>query len=219
MEPESPQAALERLVRETGADYAGLSRLLGRNAAYIQQFVKRGVPRKLDEEDRKILAEFFGVDERVLGAPAGTRTRSEGAQRLISVARLDVGASAGHGADPGDEAIVSHIGFDGRWLRQLCSGREADLSLIQVEGDSMSPTLADGDDILVDRSDAGEHVRDGIYVLKRDDALLVKRIALSPSAGTISITSDNDAYPSWQECETSEINILGRVVWFGRKVR
>ncbi len=42
------RANLDRLIRERGETYGGISKLLGRNAAYIQQFVKRGSPRKLD---------------------------------------------------------------------------------------------------------------------------------------------------------------------------
>jgi len=48
------RAALARLITERGEDYAGLSRLIGRNAAYIQQFIKRGTPRRLAEPDRRI---------------------------------------------------------------------------------------------------------------------------------------------------------------------
>ena len=44
------RAALQRLIEERGEDYAGLSRLLGRNPAYVQQFIKRGSPRRLAEE-------------------------------------------------------------------------------------------------------------------------------------------------------------------------
>ena len=53
---------LDRLIRENGDDYSGLSKMLGRNAAYIQQFIKRGTPRKLDPEDRLRLASFYGID-------------------------------------------------------------------------------------------------------------------------------------------------------------
>ena len=55
------RAALQRLIEERGEDYAGLSRLLGRNAAYIQQYIKRGNPRKLAEDDRRLLARYFAV--------------------------------------------------------------------------------------------------------------------------------------------------------------
>ena len=63
---------LDRLIRENGDDYSGLSKMLGRNAAYIQQFIKRGTPRKLDPEDRLRLASFYGIDEQLLGGPPPT---------------------------------------------------------------------------------------------------------------------------------------------------
>ena len=50
------RAALERLIRERGEAYAGLSRLIGKNPSYIQQFIKRGSPKKLEEQDRQRLA-------------------------------------------------------------------------------------------------------------------------------------------------------------------
>ena len=82
---------LERLIQERGVNYSSLSRLLGRNAAYIQQYIKRNSPRHLDENDRMVLARFFGVDERVLGAPA---RRSGPVIELVQVPILDVDASA-----------------------------------------------------------------------------------------------------------------------------
>jgi len=67
------RVALARLIDERGEDYAGLSRLLGRNAAYIQQFIKRGSPRRLAESDRRILARYFGVEEALLELPEARR--------------------------------------------------------------------------------------------------------------------------------------------------
>lgn len=63
------RSVVERLIRERRDDYANLSRLLGRNPAYMQQFIKRGIPRKLAEEDRRRLATYFNIDERELGGP------------------------------------------------------------------------------------------------------------------------------------------------------
>src|SRR5690348_6312367 len=62
-----PREALARLLKEKGEDFAGLSRLIGKNPAYIQQFIKRGTPRKLDEDDRRTIARYLGVDEALLG--------------------------------------------------------------------------------------------------------------------------------------------------------
>jgi phage repressor protein C with HTH and peptisase S24 domain len=51
-----------------------------------------------------------------------------------------------------------------------------------------------------------------------DDALLVKRLAVNPAARTLSIRSDNEAYPSWPQCRADEVDIVGRVIWAGRRV-
>ena len=210
-----PRDALERLIRERGEDYAGLSRLLGRNPAYVQQYIKRGTPKRLDERDRRLLARYFGVDEAMLGGPPAEPPREAG---LVAIRRLDVGASAGPGALDADEIARGSMAFDPSWLRRLGVGYSALLSLIRVEGDSMAPTLSDGDEILVDGGDSAGRIRDGIYVLRIDDALVVKRLALGPGK-RVSVRSDNQAYPVWPDCELSAIDLVGRVIWSGRRIR
>ncbi|HEX9932699.1 MAG TPA: S24 family peptidase [Allosphingosinicella sp.] len=216
MDEAGARAALARLIEEQGADYAGLSRMLGRNPAYIQQYIKRGTPRRLAEEDRRLLARYFGIEEEALGAPErGPLAPDRGG--LVRVARLEVGAAAGAGALAGGERARGHIAFDPAWLRRLAADPKR-LSLIRVEGDSMAPTLADGDEIMVDRGDAGDRLRDGIYVLRIEDALVVKRVAPHPAGRAISIRSDNPAYPSWPDCDPAGVEIVGRVVWVGRRI-
>ena len=193
-----PREALDRLLKERGEDYAGLSRLIGKNPAYIQQFIKRGTPRKLDEDDRRTIARYLGVSEALLGGPAGQQG-DDRRGRHDPVPRLDVSASAGHGAITDGEGVVAHIAFDPNWLRQLCKGGTNKLSFIRVQGDSMSPTLADGDDILVDGADGADRLRDGIYVLRREDTLMVKRLAVNPFAARATVSSDNPAYPEWRD--------------------
>lgn len=51
-----------------GESLAALSRLIGRNPAYLQQFVRRGSPRRLPEDERLALAQYFNISERLLGA-------------------------------------------------------------------------------------------------------------------------------------------------------
>jgi phage repressor protein C with HTH and peptisase S24 domain len=208
-----PRKALQRLIDQKGEDYAGLSRLLGRNPAYIQQYMKRGSPKRLGEEDRRLLARYFGVDEEELGGP------SQGPlSALAPVSRLDLDAAAGAGAFDGDERARPHIAFDRTWLRRVARGAPEQLSIIRVAGNSMAPILTDGDDILVDRGDGAARLRDGIYVLRMDEALVVKRLALHPAARTLSIRSDNPAFPSWPDCDPAAVEIVGRVVWAGRRI-
>lgn len=218
MSTHEPRVFLEKLIVDRREDYAGLSRLVGRNAAYIQQFIKRGTPRRLKERERKILAQYFNVDEELLGAPESTRLLKT-AEGLIAIPRFDVEASAGSGALDGTERPVAHIGFDEATLHRITPARAKDLSIIRVMGDSMLPTLSDGDDIMVDRAAARVRLHDGIYVLRRDDTLLVKRLTINPMSGLLTISSDNSAYARWPDCRPKDVEVIGRVVWSGRRIR
>ena len=66
-----PRLLLNAYAPSAGEDFAGLSRMLGRNAAYIQQYVRRGVPRRLKEEERRKLARYFAVSGVATGRAAG----------------------------------------------------------------------------------------------------------------------------------------------------
>ena len=208
--------ALDELIQKRGCNYSAISRLLGRNAAYIQQFIRRGSPKQLDEQDRAVLARFFGVDEKVLGAPA---RRTGPVVELALVPILDVEASAGHGALAEMESKSSQFGFDEKWLGRLTSSKASNLSIIGVLGDSMEPTLHDGDEVMIDLADGQARLRDGIYVLRMDDMLSIKRIAIEPQGKRVSVLSDNPTFPSWPGLEKRALNIVGRVLWFGRALR
>ena len=208
-----PRIVLERLCAERGVTFATLSKMLGRNPAYIQQYIRRGVPGRLGEDDRRKLARYLSVSEEVLGGPP-----AEPADGLRSVKRHPVAVSAGPGAVVSEEPGRPYFGFDERWLKALTPSSPDRLSVVRVEGDSMAPTLNAGDDILVDLGDSGERLRDGIYVLRVDDALVVKRIALNPMGRRVTVQSDNPAYADWPDLGIGELNCIGRVIWAGRKV-
>jgi phage repressor protein C with HTH and peptisase S24 domain len=210
-----PRLVLERLCAERGEDFAGLSRMLGRNAAYIQQFVRRGVPKRLKEEERRKLARYFSVPETLLGGPPESEPEPAG---LVSVKRHPVSVSAGPGAVVTEEYGKPYFAFDERWLKALTASSPANLSIVRVEGDSMAPTLNAGDDILVDLGDSAERLRDGIYVLRIDDAVVVKRLALSPMGRRVTVQSDNPAYPDWPDCSLDDLRPIGRVIWSGRRI-
>ncbi|MDR6509348.1 hypothetical protein J2792_000188 [Novosphingobium capsulatum] len=226
-EPLDPaRARLVELAAARGVSLSALSGLIGRNASYLQQFVRKGSPRKLEEIDRGTLARFFGVDEAELGAPdpavhvpvalrqdggglSTPRTQAEWAD----IPRLALGASAGPGALTADEVPVGRLRFSSRWLK--AQGLDpAMLSVIEVEGDSMEPTLRDSDEILVDRTP--RPLRAGIHVIRVDDVLLVKRLEAG-AAGMIRVISDNPAYPR-MERPMADVDVVGRVVWKGGKI-
>ena len=203
---------LLELARDRGASLAGLSQLIGRNPTYLQQFVRKGSPRKLEEDDRRTLAEFFGVAESELGASTDKSYVAPRPGDWIEVPRLSLDASAGPGAVGAREIPFDAFRFSRRWLREM--GLEgADLTAIRVEGDSMEPTLRSGDEIFVDRNKRG---REGIHVVRIGDALHVKRLQAS-APGRIALVSENAAYAAI-ELASEDIDIIGRVVWKGGRV-
>ncbi|TPG18607.1 helix-turn-helix transcriptional regulator [Sphingomonas koreensis] len=208
MEPSEPRTALAALIDRSGSSYAALSRLIGRNSAYLQQFVTRGSPRRLAERDRRLLAVYFGVAESALGGDAASS-----ADTAVRVPRLDVAASAGAGALVEDDYAFGEIALDPRLVARLGAKPEA-LSLISASGRSMEPTIADGDELLIDRGDRRVAKRPAIMVLRLDGGLMVKRVSIVSSG--YRIASDNPDFPT---IETPEIEVIGRVVWLSRALK
>lgn len=79
------------------------------------------------------------------------------------------------------------------------------LAALEVAGDSMYPTLSDGDIVVCD-SDGWSG--DGIYVLRNHDSEFVKRVVLTPAG--YNVISDNALYPPYA-CRTEDTEVVGRV--------
>ena len=207
----SERERLVELAQENKTSLAALSAMLGRNSSYLQQYVRKGSPRRLEEQDRGRLARFFGVSETELGAGAG-HVDAHGEAGFVEVPRLPLDASAGPGSFSSEEISFDVFRFSKRWLRDM--GLEgADLSAIRVEGDSMEPLLRPGDEIFVDRNKrAGE----GVFVIRIGDVLHVKKIQAS-APGRLTLLSQNLVYPP-VEVSAAEVEIVGRVVWKGGRI-
>lgn len=213
---ECPRAVLERLISNSGDDYSSVSRLLGRNSAYIQQFIKRGTPKVLAEIDRGILARYFGVDEAILGAPARQDKATLG---QITIPIYDLSAPGGFDRCNNNVGSLGSVSFDKEWLRELTASEAFCLSILRMAGDSMSPTLLDGDLVMIDVNRRTLNLIDGIYVVRMSDNLNVKRIAINPSDDCISLLNDNPVYPKWNGLKRETVDIVGRVLWLGRNIR
>lgn len=133
------------------------------------------------------------------------------------VPRYDIQVSAGPGALVDQEEEVGYYPFKREWLRREGLSPK-DLALVTVKGDSMAPTLSEGDMLLVDRS---EHQvrRDSIYVLRINDDVIAKRLQRDFADG-LWVRSDNDQYEDQHldKAAAAALNIVGRVVWFGRRI-
>jgi repressor LexA len=211
MEREDPRVVLERLVGERGESLLALSRLIRRNDAYLQQFVKRGTPRRLAERDRTLLAAYLGLDEAALGGPAAAPSAA-----VIGVRLLDVAASAGPGRLVEEERATATLPFDRAMLERL-GIRSTKLAMIEADGESMAPLIAHGDQIMVDEADVRVGARGGIYVIRLDGVLMVKRV--SRAGERLMIVSDNPDVAAIGMRAAGEVEVVGRVVWLSRSLK
>ena len=185
-----------------GLSLSTLSGAIGRNAAYLHQYVTRGSPRLLAEADRRTLAAMLGLSEAALGGPPD-------ADAPFALPRLDVEASAGPGSYSDGELVIGIDGVDARLARALRL-RPGAAGLITVRGDSMEPGLYDGDQLIVDTADRTPIATPRVYVIRIEGAVMVKRV--SRGEGRLTVVSDNSAAAPVPDGEV-EVEVVGRVVW------
>lgn len=138
----------------------------------------------------------------------------------IRIAVLDAAPSAGPGGEPVDFPVVlSHIDVAEAWARKRLGNNLDPIRALPVAGDSMSPTINDGDLAFVDTS-CCTFDTEGIYVIVWNDRLFIKRLVADFVGQRIEVRSDNDKVPT-QYIPASAIDgltICGRVkVWLAVK--
>ena len=155
-------------------------------------------------------------------APKATATDTLGnpvdIDEFVFVPRYDIQAAAGHGQLVGDEQPMFAMAFRRYWIENYVTRDIKNLSVISVKGDSMEGVLNDGDTILINHCQTTP--RDGLYVLRLNENLLVKRLQLIPG-GIVNVISANEAYPTFEidlKNPTDDVAIIGRVEWFGRSI-
>ena len=228
------QALLRALADGAPRRLRALSRALGRNDAYLHQYLYRGSPRRLPEDIRHHLARLLGVDEQLLrvGQIHSTpqikdhmqpQIQADRTGRIVHIPLLELAVSAGGGSfDYVAEEAAPPPGwpFDRDMLGAIFDGAPETLRLVQVRGESMSPALEDGDMVLVNTADKRPSPP-GIFVLYDGVGLVVKALELIPAVPSgrqmIRISSANPHYSAYQR-GTDEIDIKGRIIWFGRRL-
>ena len=137
---------------------------------------------------------------------------------FVFIPRYNLKASAGHGLDTNGEKPIFSMAFRRYWIDNFLRLDPHDLSVLSVKGDSMEGVLNDRDVILINHAD--NTPKEGVYVLRIDGDLIVKRVQRKPG-GKIGIISANEAYAPY-DVELSNLPndfaIVGRVVWFGRQL-
>ncbi len=154
------------------------------------------------------------------GEPAAAEPPDAGFARL-RLYDLQARVTAGLRSMVETKRVVDALTFNENWIRQAFRVAPEDLRVVFVEGDSMEPDLRAGDMVLIDHTDTGAS-REGIYVVRMDEALLVKQLQRLPS-GLIRVLARNSAYESFTVPianieRQDKFAIIGRVVWMGKRL-
>lgn len=153
------------------------------------------------------------------GGPTGAREEqrafdtpfddAEDAEGLVAVPVLDIRASAGSGQLVESELPVGSMKLD-RSLLLAHGVNPKGARSITGQGDSMYPTIQDGDPLVVDIND--RETRDKVFLIRRGNELLIKRLQRH-SDGSVSLLSDNSAYAPERlpRDEADDLEVIGRI--------
>jgi phage repressor protein C with HTH and peptisase S24 domain len=138
---------------------------------------------------------------------------------FVSVPHVSVRPSMGGGVVVEDEPQYARpYHFQRSWIRHDLKAEPTNLRIMHVEGDSMMPTLHDGDAILVDIGRRAP-TPPGLFVLHDGIGVVAKRLEHIPYSEppSVRVISDNALYSPYERT-AEEINIIGRIRWFGREI-
>lgn len=192
-EAEPSRERLVALARATGVGVAWLAEGEGPEPVFDTASAGRRRPGVRDLSDDVDWSDFVLLPRRPEAAAAGSTTPA---------------------APPGSEFIA--LRHD--WVRTVCGVDPAKLLLETAVGESMTPTVSDGNLMLIDTGD--QTFRNfGIYVLEINGQRLVKRVQRKHD-GSLVLISDNSAYqPDAVSRDAAEdVKVVGRVVWVGGTV-
>lgn len=226
---------LAGLIKDRGSNFKDCSEHIGRSHAYIQQYISKGKPQYLDRGDLESLEEFLGLEAGTLDwgrrgyrPPGNSRQIADKQKNRFSDA-LTVIPELSIQPEMGDGAIVDIEFQQGIWgfMRDYLSAivrlsNPANGVIVEVDGDSMEPTLRSGDRVMVDTGNT-KLVPGQVYAVRDEltNTVMVKRLARAtegdPNDRRIRVISDNSERAT-HILPIENIVIIGRVVWMARRL-
>ena len=210
---------LEELMAEYGldtqqqlADFAGVSK--GLVGQWFNGSTGLGA-KPLSAFDKKTrfsinwLTEGTGDKYKTHVLPAITESESED---RIRFPRLNAEATCGAGTiNDHYIEVVDYVTVASAWAREKLGGNLNKIQVITARGDSMEPTIENGDVMFVDTA-IETFEGDGLYLLWYIDGLKAKRLQ-STVGGGLMIISDNSSYQTEtvRGEDLNAVRIIGRI--------
>ena len=203
----------------TAGDKKAFAELTGKSASHVYK-ICRGASRpsmvylqhlydELRIDLNWLLTGEQGDGQAVVAKPSSSE--------LVYAPMFDVQASAGFGAEVLSEDIEDYFAFDKNWLSRQLGVATDQLAFVSIRGDSMLPTLNEGDHVLVDMSKKSLSQND-LFLLHTEQGLMAKR--LNKHNDGIEVVSDNPQYQNWLITQDNQSmnQIVGKIVWCARSL-
>lgn len=197
-------AALKRL----GISHDEIAEVIGKDRTAATKML--GGKRNVQAKELAPLQNLIAKYEREAGEVEPIdRTLYEEVEVLPTFAGMGGG---GNGDGDRRTALISRA-----LIRDELRGKPSDMLLIEVRGTSMQPLFEHGDQLLIDKRDRNP-IQPGPFALFDGDAYLVKLVERAPGRrGWYRIWSANPEF-SEDFVEETETTIMGRPVWFARRL-
>lgn len=188
--------------QELGITVSELARRMGTSVANMSRWERE--PQRINLVTLEKISDVLGVPPESLirkdsQVPAG---RVSGATKTLVV------------TVPSLQPDKPDFPFDRNYLLTITKRSAAELGSAIVSDDAMAPTLRRGDALLIEPCDSVTEA--GLYASVADAQVTIRRVIQGLKPGTISVMTDNDDYPDFNDVALSDYPVAGRVVWIGR---
>ena len=226
MERDPVRKCLRGRLWRRGMSLAEASLAIGRNKAYLQQYLSRGMPRVLSHQDSEALGKLLDCDPNILRhdeIPAPKPWKRKKRRKVnpaavlpgaSAVPEMEIEAAAGPGALNEEFATEK-----ARWqipeamIRYEGDADPSALRILKVRGNSMEPEMREGDRLVVDTARRIPSMGE-LFVLWDGDGLVVKRVepAHEPGPPKLRLLSANPDYVPYT-CLAEDVHMVGKVLW------
>lgn len=228
------QKAFARFMALNKLEFKDVERLTGVGYSTLKAYATNAGQAMTDRTRTRILSGFRARDEDVFVRPAildptqigeqpdfppepETLPTSEPVDGTVRIPAYDIKLAAGGGY------YVDAPQQPAPWIlpKSFITGElglnPETLSVVEVIGVSMQPLLQPRDRVLIDHSDTNPSPP-GVFAIWDGSGLLVKNVQrVSGAQDRVRLTSDNPKYEPL-EFFIDDITIVGRVVWFSRRI-
>lgn len=214
---------MRALMEAQGISQSELARRVGVSQSAIAQLLTRGgqgskhihaIARELHTTPAFLMGETDDPSMSAIALPSAATVAEQ--LDAVLLPEVEVSYSMGGGADISDWPVVRQVPFSRDWLRTLTNSPASELMVARGEGDSMQPTILDGDLTIIDRAQKTMRQQDRIWAIAYAGFGMIKRLRALPD-GSLQINSDNTAVSPILATD-NEAFLIGRVVGVIRRI-